>query len=700
MFSSLLLSFRIPLTHGTTQSYLALVDTSHLNASLNLTSFNQTAQNLNIRLQSISSLQDNSLSQSRLLLIIAPQANYTASDISSLQAFLAGGGSIWIAGGGSHEASSLYINRLLNQLGSDMRLEQSYLEDILTNHNSTQQDGLEPILPTLNHSYDQPEARNITQDVRVLDAYEPVPILGWNGVAYTSAESLSQIESRWLAASSPSSQRAPTNSLPALFIGNQTQAEKIIIKENLGSGEIVAFGSPIFSDLMNMFPYAPQHPTDNSAFIVNLLKTQLKITSDYTPEPSINERTSPTSRKIVIDLSHSALHKNSTQYSPFQSLLDSYGFQTEISTTPITTALITDAAALIIVTPNTTLTTSELNATRDWFKQGHHFLWIASGADNPNGDTNASTNSNAILQTVNSTLRFELGTVSDGGVNLGGQPYLVLSAILNRGGGFAQNFTQNVRSLYFYSPTNIAGWSNGAVVRLESQLFNFPTVTWLAKSSNTSSVTTLDSKHKLLAYNGTAPTSLILSAAEKISTSTLLLTGSTLFLDYQQMFRYPTLYGYPQDNGIYARNVLLQTLQHYVNSTSLKTTLTRLSDVQGNPVTLHIQYQSNVLNLQTMNTSKLPPVPNPTLTTIIASATVTATRLANGTLTATALMNNSGSFSYSVTASSKGYANQSSNGNFDVKPSPQRFAIYVLTIPPLLFIAASIAYLSKKGRLR
>src|SRR5712692_9269547 len=146
MLSLVLLTPKIPVTHGATQSYLALVDSSHLNTVLNLTSMNQTAQNLNIKMQSISYLKDNALSQSKLLLIIAPQANYTSSDIISLHAFLAGGGSVWIAGGGTHEAATLYINRLLNQLGSDLRLEQAYIEDSLANRNSTFQDKLEPLL--------------------------------------------------------------------------------------------------------------------------------------------------------------------------------------------------------------------------------------------------------------------------------------------------------------------------------------------------------------------------------------------------------------------------------------------------------------------------------------------------------------------------------------------------------------------------
>lgn len=253
--------------------------------------------------------------------------------------------------------------------------------------------------------------------------------------------------------------------------------------------------------------------------------------------------------KVGIDVGHGNLHLSPSEINNFTSLLTTSGAQILYNTASLNQSYLNSLDLLLISSPQTSFSASELATISTWFNSGGS-VWISGG----NETLNSIQISNTILQTISSQLRFEYGYATDPLFNLNStvpdQDQLIIP-LINHKDGLQTGITTGIRTLYSYRPDPIITFNGTSYAKLNETLT--PSVTWLAETSSTSRVHN-SSSTPLLAYSGAKPVRIPVASVETLPKGRVALTGFPLFSQFMQEFTYRQ--NKPNDNRVLVKNLI------------------------------------------------------------------------------------------------------------------------------------------------
>ncbi len=178
---------------------------------------------------------------------------------------------------------------------------------------------------------------------------------------------------------------------------------------------------------------------------------------------------------------------------------------------------------------------AEVEAIRNWFKEGGKFLWIGADSDyvepylNPEDTSFKAGEPNKILEAIGSHLRLEYGSLEDPNPEANaGAAYRVVSFEANTA-GLAGKITANAPKVLFHGPTFVVGFKQGKYVPFSEVASE--NVVWLYRSSSDGTVVSHDGVDpKAVSVGQTGK--FVEAAAETIKTngkfSKVLVTGESL----------------------------------------------------------------------------------------------------------------------------------------------------------------------------
>ncbi len=630
-----------------------------------------------------------------VLLISSPTSPYSQIELNLLSSWYLGGGRIWLEASSEDTSAITNINSILRNLTSSLGLEYAYARDPLFNLNSTAIDSDDLIAPIVNHAV---ETQNLTRDVRIMYGFRPVPILGYIAPSYLQFNSTTQINTILLAETSGTAEaRNISSTAPAVFSNGQRAKFPLAVVETKGSSRLALTGCPLTSTWKEHYNYTQNRPHDNRVLARNILKWLASLNIISPLEVLLPQVKAGSQPQVVIDTASLNTHVSDAELKPLRDLLTDMGFS--VSTLPAWSHIyFGNASVVIIQSPQRILNGDERTEIVNWLAGGNRTLIMTDNANySLNDHLNETRALNTLLLDANSNLRFEEAALYDPELNLGGNQFLTLSSAINHDSSSLSNITTNTRSLFLQFATILIGQNSTGPIPLEQNLNQFPEVTWISRTSNSSHILNLNPNFSMLAHKDGDNGSFITAAEEKKGTNRLILFGGPIFSDFSHLLEYPTIYGYPIDNLILIRNIFRSLLTQVQITTEIRAAASPSEIPEGGSTIFSMTYSALQMSVSDLKVERVPIHPA-NITFSFAGSSVNLTRLSNGTYTTTLTPQSTGTSSWSLTAAARGYQSQSTNGNLQVNPLPTRFTWFVLGIPVVVFITVTIAVVARKTR--
>ncbi len=643
------------------------------------------------------------------LLISSPMTSIDPFELAALASWYRTGGRLWLSSSSDGPPSIQTLNTILRAINSELGFEAGYISDPIFNLNASAPNQAEVLIPIINHKAGLPT--RLTSNLRTIYAHEPIPIIAYNGSSYLKYNADAEQNTTWIAETTSTARVTNSSNTPLLtYISGETARFTTVVVEEQGRARLVLSGTPFFSQWEHSFEYNQNQPYDNRLLVKNLLnwltgyEIQTRLEADI---PDVRGTGQP---QILIYTGAGSQRLSESEIQPLRSILSDMGFRVTTFENISSTA-ITNATAIIIQAPGIPFTPSEGQTIDKWLQQKNKTLILASMTDYilPGGAAPFSTSLNNLLQDLGSVLRFETGSISDPEVNMAGNAYVGLTSLINHGAPTVANLTKNIRSLYMQFGTTLIASNNTpsqscCYYPLENQTYleSLTNVTWIARTSNVSAVFDLDPAYPLLAHSQNQKGSYIVAAQEiyrnaSYNSKILLLSGPILS-DFSRLLQYPSIYGYPTDNLLFIRNIFTGLLTSSQVRTEIKTTPFQTEILEDGQTTFNTVYSALQTSTENLSEVDRTPIAPANLTLTLTGTVLHPSVLPNQTYTVTGTPTGTGAASWSVSASAAGYQPQTVSGTIQVNPRPDRFTVYVLSIPIAIFIAVALAVFARKAR--
>ncbi len=285
----------------------------------------------------------------------------------------------------------------------------------------------------------------------------------------------------------------------------------------------------------------------------------------------------PNQLKIGIDLGHGNLHATGSELANFTALLTANAAQVLYSKGALNQTYLNSINLLIISSPQTSYSPSEISTLTTWFRT-HGNLWLSASYEN----SSSMLILNSILNATGSHLGFEYGYASDPLYNLnstGIDSDQVILPLINQKYGLPIGVTTGVRTVYAYRPVPIIAYNGTGFTEFNSTLQT--TAFWIAQTSSRATVTK-SSTQPLLVYGVNRSITIPTIGIETTAAGRLAATGSPIFSQWMGMFSYRQ--NQPYDDRVAVKN-LLAWLSGPTVSGELEASIPELRG-QGQPLVL------------------------------------------------------------------------------------------------------------------
>jgi hypothetical protein len=275
---------------------------------------------------------------------------------------------------------------------------------------------------------------------------------------------------------------------------------------------------------------------------------------------------------VAIDMAHGGFHSKDVKF--FEGNLTAWGFTPKNLTDAFTATSLSDVDVLIVFPPNVNstfqYTDAELTAVKDWFNTGNKGIWATGDSDFSDSEGKVAAGLNALLESVNSQVLTEQGSVeSDLQAGDGSNPYRVRAPNYNNDSYVETNFLSgaNNHMAMFHGPAPLIGVKGDSYVALEGDesYFKDHNVFWVVKAVNNETFASTNARAsadglKYQVHDSSSHAEFVMFTAERYAgekkNSKIVVTSEAIMSDYKGMFTDHDEKNNPTDNNVLVKNTM------------------------------------------------------------------------------------------------------------------------------------------------